>query len=120
VVVIMGDKQITEMDLAQFTGSVNYYKHWSKRLLYTDGVQFLAERAGAHWLVDLVASYQPLKAEFQCWTLKTEEQGYSATCKDRDDMLVVKQKFEYTDFPAHLMPFDLYVQNGVLYLPSED
>ena len=116
----MIEKQITEMDLAQFTGTLNYYKHWSKRLLYTDGIQFLAERAGAYWLIDLVASYQPLKADRQYWTLKKDDRGYCVICKDRDDDLLIKQKFEYTDFPEYLMPFDLYFQNEVLYLPSED
>lgn len=116
----MGDREITGIDLAQFTGTVNYYKHWSKRLVYTDGIKYLAEKAGAHWLVDLVASYQPLKAEFQCWTLKAEEGGYCAVCKDGNGEQLIEQKFEYTDFPKHLMPFDLYFQNGVLYLPSED
>lgn len=116
----MSDKQITEMDLAEFTGTEKYYKHWMGRLVFTDGVKFLADRAGAYWLIDLIASYQPMKTERQYWTLKAEEQGYSAICKDRDDTLLEKQKIEYTDFPEYLMPFDLYVQNGVLYLPSED
>ncbi len=117
----MNDKQITEMDLAQFTGTTRYFKHWTGKIVYTDGVQYLAERAGAYWLIDLIASYQPLKIEFQCWTLKVDDQGgYCAICKDRDNMILLKQKFEYTDFPEHLMPFDLYVQNTVLYLPSED
>ena len=116
----MSDKQITEMDLAQFTGTTQYFRHWSKRIVYTDGIKFLAENAGAYWLVDLIASYQPVKTERQYWTLKREEQGYSAICKDGNDNLLVKQTFEYTDFPEYLLPFDLYLQNNVLYLPSED
>lgn len=39
-------KIITPSDLSQFTGTTQYYRHWTKRLLYTDGVQYFAERAG--------------------------------------------------------------------------
>ena len=47
-----------EADLAQFSGTDNWWKHRTGRLTYTDGVKFLAEKAGAFWLIDLVASYQ--------------------------------------------------------------
>jgi hypothetical protein len=47
--------------------------HWSKRLAYTTGVYALAEQHVAHWLIELVTSYQPyphVTAEaFQVWRL---------------------------------------------------
>ena len=116
----MSDKEITEIDLAQFTGTTQYFRHWTKRIVYTDGVQFLAEQAGAYWLIDLIASYQPVKVERQYWTLKADDVNYCAICKNGDGGILVEQKIEYSDFPRRLMPFDLYLQNGVLYLPSED
>lgn len=64
---------LSEADLSHFHCTENYWRHWSKRLAYTDGVKFVAERGGAYWLIDAVASHQtaPLVAgeEFQCWTL---------------------------------------------------
>ncbi len=116
----MESRQITAADLAQFTGTTQYFRHWTKKIVYTDGVQFLAEQAGAYWLIDLVASYQPLCDERQYWILVIEDGKYCAVCKDRDDRVLVSQKIEYSDFPAHLMPFTLYLQDGVLFLPSED
>lgn len=68
---------LTQDDLNQFTGTAQYYKHWSK-LLYTDGVQYLAEEGGAYWLIDAIASYQPtalkdpMLKDIQFWKLKAE------------------------------------------------
>ena len=67
------ERQITATDLAQFTGTSTYFKHWTRKIVYTDGVQYLAEQAGAYWLVDLIASYQLLCDERQYWTLKIED-----------------------------------------------
>ena len=67
--------QITQADLQQFTGSETWYRHTLVRdVLYTDGAQFLAERAGAYWLLDEIALAQraspKVAAEaFQVWTL---------------------------------------------------
>ncbi len=116
----MESRQITETDLAQFTGTTQYFRHWSRKIVYTDGVQFLAEQVCAYWLVDLIASYQPLCDSRQYWTLKIEGGLYSAVCKDRDDGVLVSQEIMYSDFPVHLLPFTLYLQDGVLFLPSED
>jgi hypothetical protein len=55
-------------------GSDQRYRHGlMKSIVYTPGVQEMAELAGAYWLIDIVASAQliaKVKAEpFQCWTL---------------------------------------------------
>ena len=84
----MSEEHITKNDLAFFTGTTQYIRHWSRRLVFTDGIHFLAERAGAYWLIDLVASYQPLNAGRQFWTLKIEDGKYCAECRDRDDRVL--------------------------------
>ncbi|MGH9342555.1 MAG: DUF6876 family protein, partial [Terriglobia bacterium] len=44
---------ITKSDLGQFTASEQFFRHGlSKSHIYTEGVQFVAERAGAYWLLD--------------------------------------------------------------------
>ncbi len=121
--------------LAQFCSTENYYRHWTGRLMHTDGVQFLTERAGAHWLIDLIASYQGEKAlnpqrlqEFQVWVLVTnaghclsekqpETYGVAMCFDDLPGKCVIRQEIEYTDFP--LPKVKLYVESGVLLLPSE-
>jgi hypothetical protein len=94
-------------ELLQFTGTDNYYRHWlMKRLIYTDGIKYLAERAGAYWLIDLIASHQPAirkceRPEFQSWKLVRNESGNGCkiTCDDGDGLIMAEQDVEYTDFP---------------------
>lgn len=115
-------------NLDQFQGTEKYYRHWTRKLIYTDGIHFLTEN-GAAWLVDAVASYQHRPklntgdlAVFQLWELKVSGSKAVLTCKaDTGVRAVVTQRIEYTDFP---LPYiKLYVENGgmgrVLMLPSE-
>ena len=45
-------------DLAQFTGDIERYRHpLNHQVIYTPGVHYLAEQAGAYWLIDAIASY---------------------------------------------------------------
>ncbi len=40
-------KKLDAADLAQFTGTEQWYRHWLGKALYTDGVKFVADQAGA-------------------------------------------------------------------------
>jgi len=117
--------------LPQFYGTENYYGHWLG-LVYTDGVQYLAETAGAYWLIDAIASWQrellcgKLAPEikdglknYQFWTLKVNEATQSAelTCEYDTGVEVCKQKIPFTDFP--LPEIKIWVEGGVILLPSE-
>jgi hypothetical protein len=104
--------------LQQFTGTEQHFRHWSGRLLYTDGVKHMAERAGAYWLIDLVASYQSEHRDvwFQVWDLKAKDRAGVVTMRG-DSEVLVKQELEYTDFP--LESLRVFVADGVLLLPSE-
>lgn len=126
---------ITEHALAQFSGgSTNLYRHWTRALYHTDGVNYLAEN-GAGWLVDAIASHQgrkeltrgnPMLRDFQLWTLKRLGSGAVLTCRaDSDYEPAITQEIEFTDFP--LESIKLYVELGapegrpafVLMLPCE-
>jgi hypothetical protein len=109
--------------LDQFIGTTQYYRHWLGTL-YTDGVQFLAENAGAYWLLDAISSHQPRAMkderlrEFQLWRLDLH-QDHSADLiclRDTDDE-AFRQHIEYTDFPQ--LDCRLYVRDNVILLPSE-
>jgi len=54
-------------ELQHFTGSEKFYRHPLFRIfVYTEGVQFLAEKAEAYWLIDYILSNQvdeKIKAE---------------------------------------------------------
>ena len=120
-----------ESYLAQFTGSENYYRHsLNRKFMHTDGVNYLAEKAGAFWLVDLIASHQlsrKVRAEpFQVWTLtltgKKNPMAVAECRADTDAPVLARQKIEFTDFP--LKSIKLYCVDGgdgqvILMLPSE-
>ena len=110
-----------ETELQQFTGTENYYKHWTGKLVNTEGVQYLAETHEAHWLVTAIASYQPVKGkemdDFQLWELEVKDGSAVLTCRaDSDEPAIITQIIPYTDFPESIT---LYLENKVLLLPSE-
>ena len=108
--------------LAYFNGSDQVYPHSLLRTFsYTEGVQFLAENAGAYWLLDLIFSHQldpkVAREEFQVWILKVENQRGVVICEDGNGNKVAEQVIEYTDFP--LREISLWLENQTLMLPSE-
>jgi len=114
---------LSQSDLDQFTGTDQWHKHFTG-LLYTDGVKYMAETAGAYWLLDAIGSYQrqlnknERLAEFQLWKLEVIESRGLLTCRaDSNEKPVISQEIEYTDFC--LESIKLYVEGGVLLLPSE-
>lgn len=118
------ESRITPDDLTQFTGTDNYYRHASVRgVLYTDGARFLADRAGAYWLLDEIAfaqRHRRVAAEaFQNWRLLIERaKGVgSLTCDDGNGAIVYRKRIPYTDFP--LPEVALFFVDGVIMLPGE-
>lgn len=114
---------LTQDELSGFIGTENYYRHSLNRsLLYTDGVKFLAERAGAYWLIDAIAianALPALKAEpFQSWKL-TVSPGKSGllVCEDGNSRSLWTERMQYTDFP--LPEITLFCTDNVLMLTSE-
>jgi hypothetical protein len=52
----MTTKTFSRAALRQFTGTENWYRHGLVRsVLYTDGAKYVAESAGAYWLLDEIA-----------------------------------------------------------------
>ena len=116
--------RLTPHNLAQFTGTEHYYKHWTGMIQYTDGVKYV-EESGGGWIIDLIASYQgekingiiTIKRSFQVWNIKRDQGGFIATMQeDSDQPVLVEQKGEYTDLP---MDIEMWLESGVLILPSE-
>jgi hypothetical protein len=114
-------KTLNEADLANFTGSENWYKHFLGRTLFTDGVKYVADQAGAYWLIDEIAINQTrpkVRAEeFQVWTLRVNGSKAILTCDDGNGNVVFTKRIEYTDFP--LREIKLYCTDGTILLPSE-
>jgi len=116
--------QEIEDGLRQFTGGDTIYKHWLG-ITYTEGVKWLADKAGAFWLIDAIASWQvearkdAMLRDFQMWVLMVNLDTHSAAlscCRDAGDVAFM-QEIEWTDFPLKEIKF--YLENNVLCLPQE-
>ena len=118
--------------MSQLNGTEDMYRHGLlPDFLYTDGALFVADTCGAHWLIDLIASWQVrprVRAEpFQVWTLDFREPlscGQKVVfCTDGDrgpgSIEVARQVVPYSDFPSDLLPFVFWVENRTLMLPGE-
>jgi len=132
-------------NLGHFHCTTQYHRvNLISKMICTDGVFWLLQNAEAHWLFDAIASYQPQVnkipdlRDFQVWILSVggrehddnpkhpflmpEENNRAVlTCwydtPNEGVKPVVKQAISYSDFP--LSEIRLYVESGVLLLPSE-
>ncbi len=117
------DANALRAELRQFTGSTEFYRHFSHAIVYTEGVKFLAEHARVYWLIDLIASWQrrALKdvalREFQLWELRITSGKAVVVCLRDSEDEAFRQKLEFAD--SALDYVRLYLQDGVLMLPSE-
>lgn len=113
---------LTHSDLSQFTGTDNWYRHsLCRNIVYTDGVKYLAETAGAYWLIDKVATNQLepkiRREEFQCWRLVVRGREADLIADDGNGNIIHRELIEFTDFP--LDKIELWVEGNVILLPSE-
>jgi hypothetical protein len=120
----MTTKTFNRATLRQFTGTEHWYRHSLVRsVLYTDGAKYVAESAGAYWLLDEIALAQkgePKVAaeEFQVWKLMVKpDQTGILTCEDGNDTAVFTKALDYTDFPEEGV--ELYFVNNTILIPSE-
>lgn len=123
-------------ELAQFTGDLVRYRHpFNRRVIFTPGVRHLAEKAGAFWLIDAIASHigtEPFEeaaaedqriAHMHFWSFERHRDKPSVLYAKADspEEAFITQEIEFTDFPLpeiHIWAaFD--GEHWVLYLPSE-
>jgi hypothetical protein len=116
--------KLSKTDLMQFTGTEQWYRHAiNRKVLFTDGAKYVADTAGAYWLLDEIALAQRYDKrvaaeEFQVWKLAVRlDHTATLTCDDGNGHIVYKKEIEFTDFPLDEITF--YFANSVIYLPSE-
>ena len=127
----MKDHNFNLNELKHFTGSEQFYKHGiNRKLIYTEGVQYLAEKAGCYWLIDSVACLLlPLvlkkhKDHFYSIQLFVQPDGSAVvTIGDGNGNSYLDHKVRWTDFPivGEAVKFFLCESEGhyCLMLPSE-
>jgi hypothetical protein len=122
-----GETMTTSLDqniLSQFTGSEHWYRHGLvPSITFTDGAKYVADAAGAYWLLDEIALAQRFDQrvaaeEFQVWKLTVNPDSTAAlVCEDGNDNVVCTKSIPFTDFP--IQGVTLWFCNNVIYLPSE-
>lgn len=122
-----------KMSVAEFSASLSYFycsedwHQWSAlfpKMRLSDGAKFVAEEAGAYWLMDIIGSYQGyprFKAEgFQTWQLTKKPGTNRAVVRatDGNGNVLAIQENEYTDFPLDTITLYLVEMSdpdGVVY-----
>ena len=114
-------------NLPNFYGSENYYalSPLFRNFVMTDGARYLAENAGAFWLMDAVASHLGSYRDEDFVVAKflraKASNGWILRLEDGNDEVLADQLIGYSDFP--LDEITLYVEydgtNHVILLPSE-
>jgi hypothetical protein len=96
--------------LLQFTATEQWYRHALVRdVLFTDGAKYVADQAGAYWLLDEIALAQRYDKtvageEFQLWKLTVNaDRTATLTCEDGNPLPEIA----------------LYFTHHVILLPSE-
>ena len=117
---------MSEFDPAQlgyFTGTTAYYRI-SNRHLLTDGTKYLADAAGAYWLMDAAASHLDEIGTIDWFVLiKLEVKDSRAVMiyEDGNGHEHARQEIAYTDFP--MSGIQLYAcwdgEHWGIMLPSE-
>ena len=115
-------KQLDPAVMAQFTGTEHWYQHPLVRSVsYTDGVKYVADTVGAHWLLDKLATLQMLarikREPFQAWKLQVADNKATLVCEDGNNKAVYREALEFTDFPEP--GITLWLCDNVILLPSE-
>jgi hypothetical protein len=132
----MEKKPLTHHDLKLFTGDLERFRHWlCRRVIYTPGVHYLAERGQALWLIDAIAFYfrsnDMVRAierdkrlnDMQFWRLdvRADRSAVLSARADSGEEPFILQSIEYTDFPLDYV--DIWAaydgEHWTLYLPSE-
>jgi hypothetical protein len=109
--------------LASFRRSDELHRHPSQGLVYTAGVKFLRDRCRLSWLIDLIVAWQwralrdPDLAIFQLWELLPCGGLRVVRCSKDSETVAFRLPAEKHD--SDLDYVSLYVQGGVLMLPSE-
>ena len=87
--------------LSQFTGTQNY-RRVLPRLVITDGIEYLANKANSYWLVTAIYSHlvtKPIHTEFVVARLVVSGKTANLVLDDGNDRVICEQYIEYTDFP---------------------
>jgi len=104
-----------------FTGTERYWRScmFAPKLVHTDGVQYFADNAGAHWFLDIIGTefFKGFADDFLSITLVSKDGKACITVTDGDENDLRTKDIEFTDCPEGIYKF--FLTNNVLMLTSE-
>lgn len=114
--------------IAQVNGFETHYRHPLSGMSFSEGVKYIADQAGAYWLIDLIliaSKFEHLQGKcegLEFWVLTTKDGKGELICTDGgmdggEANVVFSESIPFTDFP--LEEFTLYNDGGILCLPGE-
>jgi hypothetical protein len=107
-----------QAELRQFRGTAVRYQYHD--ISITEGVKYLAERAGCYWLVDIVCGIWPKLQDdllVICeLTVNADQSAVFIAIGDEEEVLY-RQRIPVTDFPGDWVK--LWFSEKVLFLPNE-
>ena len=102
-------------------GTEHYYKIPQYSFKYTDGAKTFCEKAGAYWLLDIVASisrhYKQMHEDFIIIDLIVVEDNKATITFEDTKGIFFKQDILFTDCPKGLWKF--YFDNNVFFWNGE-
>jgi hypothetical protein len=110
-------------DLCQFYGTEMYHRDpLMVNMVYTDGVQHVAETRQAYWLIMFIyARYVHMKVfknePFITIEMTTEDDTAEVVFTDGNNNILHVEEIGYTDYPDEGVC--MWLVDGVLMLPSE-
>lgn len=113
-----------------FIGTTRYHKFNSNIVTHvlTDGAKYIADKAGAYWLMDEISLGHKKAVEvmgseswFQVWKLSTDKAGKGVLTLGDGNNNVIYSKDVTTDFPLDSIELFCVAGDGVMVimLPSE-
>lgn len=114
---------MTKLNLDQFYGgTLHYYRHaLNPKLVYTAGVKYVADTAGAYWLIDEIALSQiTIPAEpFQVWklTVYPDNTGLITVTGVKYVAPLHQKRIPFTDFPEPSIT--IWFTDNTILLPCE-
>jgi hypothetical protein len=110
--------------MAQFTGSETFYRYGlAGDVLFTEGVNYVVDTAGAYWLLDIIciANVYETKVraeEFQLWVFTVRENSTGVvTCGNGNGRIIYGQALNFTEFPEP--GIKMYFRNVTILFPSK-
>ena len=106
--------------LSQYCGTEQYFYHpMFPSYQYTDGIKAMAELYQAYWIIEfiLIAQKNLSSYEFQVWKFECRENICVVSATDGNETEIYKRFLYVSLMPDGILK--IYLQNNIMFLPSE-